>query len=308
MDLHPSPLKQSGRLSAVREETLAERLTEGPLPLAFALHCATDVAAVLRELHLDGRAHGAVTPDSILLRPSGGVLPPPSFRSDQASPHADVAAFGSVLYEMLAGCKPPEGVGAPSGPVPRTGPAGLRAAATRLAIRCLASPADARPAMQQVVTEVRLLWVMAREFEPKPPPPPQRVPIPVVRKSSAPEPQRLPVPVAQNDATLPPDPLISAPVAQNDSASPADQPIPAPPACPADPAVPAPPADEPTPGPPLSGHRCPSCFSFYVYESRPRSGFERLLCSMGSPIRRCHQCYHRYFVFLGLSFAKKLPL
>jgi hypothetical protein len=301
--LKPS-LKQSGRLDVGREETLSGRLRVGPLPLVFALRCATGVAAALRDMHLEGRAHGAVTPASILLRPSGAVLSPAGYRSDPAEPCADVAAFGAVLYEMLTGCQPPAGAGVPSGaplgpatprlPTPRTGPAALRSAAIRLAIRCLAASPDAMPAMQQVVTEVRLLCVMARLYEPKTPPP-QLSPIPIARKTSAPAPQPLPVSAGQEVGNGP-ELLGSAP--------PADEPAPAPVAE----TSAAPSADESVPDPELSGKKCPKCGNAYVHESRPRSAAEKLLCQLQIPLRRCRRCHHRYIVFLGISFTKEMPL
>ena len=162
----------------VREESLASRLVQGPLPLPFALRCATDVAAVLRQLYRAGQAHGAVSLASVVLRSTGAALLPPNSLVRDANSRADVAAFGTVLYQMLTGTNPPPG-GFPAAPAERAPHAdlpGLRAAATRLAAKCLATPPDKAPTIQMVVTEVRLLNLLARQSGAESPPKPQRAP------------------------------------------------------------------------------------------------------------------------------------
>jgi hypothetical protein len=154
------------RMGGVGEESLASRLAQGPLPLPFALRCAEDVAAALRELYRTGRAHGEVSPTSVVLRRSGAELVPPNGRAREANSRADVPAFGAVLYQMLTGSKPVGGglVDGPAEPAPEAGPPGLRAAATRLAAKCLARPPHQAPSIQTVVIEVRLLNMQARQL------------------------------------------------------------------------------------------------------------------------------------------------
>src|SRR5208283_2846357 len=148
----------------VCEESLASRLAKGPLSLPFALSCATDVAAGLRQLDRSGQAHGEVSPASVVLRSTGAALLPPNSPAKDADSRADVAAFGTVLYQMLTGSNPAS-AGSQAVPAERvhaTGFSGLRAAATRLAARCLTTP-DKAPTIQMVVTEVRLLNLLARQ-------------------------------------------------------------------------------------------------------------------------------------------------
>jgi hypothetical protein len=147
----------------VREESLASRLAQGPLPLSLALRCATDVAIGLRQLYRAGRAHGEVSPASVVLRATGAALLPPGGLMSGANPRTDVAAFGTVLYQMLTGNEPPQGGRLATARVPQAGPPSLHAAATRLACKCLAPPPEQAPTIQMVVTEVRLLNLLARQ-------------------------------------------------------------------------------------------------------------------------------------------------
>ena len=172
-----------GRQGGVPEESLASRLAQGPLPLPLALRCAADVAAALRDLNRAGRAHGEVCPTSVMLRRSGAALVPPKGRVREANSRADVPAFGAVLYQMLTGTKPVRGdlVDGPAEPVPDAGPPGLRAAATRLAAKCLARPPHQAPTIQTVVIEVRLLNMRARQLGAESAAPPQRALSPAER-------------------------------------------------------------------------------------------------------------------------------
>jgi hypothetical protein len=247
------------------------------LPLAFALRCATDVASALRELHREGSAHGVVTPDLILVRAFGATLLLPEGAASQLDPRVDIRDFGAVLFEILTGSKPTPGA-APlcvPQPVPHSTPAGLRAAAIALATRCLATVPEARPPMQKVATEVRLLAIMARQHENVllPLPPHSLVPAAPKNSSSIASPTVAP---------LPPAPVI-------EPASPASLP---------------PPPDEPAV---LTMLTCPECSSASVRHSRAQSDFEELLGRFRHPMLRCHRCYFRYFLLFGIVFSKETP-
>ena len=83
------------------QESLAERLTRGPLPLPEALRYATEIATTLRDLHAQGLAYGAVSSHLILLAPSGASLRHTGGLTRLGDGQSDVAAFGAVLDDML---------------------------------------------------------------------------------------------------------------------------------------------------------------------------------------------------------------
>ena len=87
-------------------QVLAELLTQqGPLSLDLCLRYATEVATVLREMHQEGRSHGGVNPEHVVLRASGAALIPCE-RRGYPDPLEDLIGFGGVLYAMLTGKKP----------------------------------------------------------------------------------------------------------------------------------------------------------------------------------------------------------
>src|ERR1039458_8000739 len=74
MNIEDMPLNQT--------KTLAERLSEGRMPVGEALKCAMQLADSLRKLHDQGKAHGAITPSNVALAADGvELLPTPSTAS-----------------------------------------------------------------------------------------------------------------------------------------------------------------------------------------------------------------------------------
>ena len=123
---------------AADQESLAERLSRGPLPLTEALHHAIRIASALRDLHEYGLVYGAVSSHLILLAPAGATLRTGGSLAHFGEPSADIKAFGAVLREMLRWA---------------VGPEKLRADLAALAAQCQ----EATPDMQQVLTLLRLL-------------------------------------------------------------------------------------------------------------------------------------------------------
>jgi serine/threonine protein kinase len=83
------------------QESLAERLARRPLPVPEALRYATEIATTLRDLHAQGLVYGAVSSHLILLSPSGASLRHTGGLTRLGGGQTDVAAFGTVLDDML---------------------------------------------------------------------------------------------------------------------------------------------------------------------------------------------------------------
>ncbi|MGP8245372.1 MAG: hypothetical protein ACLQVN_12745 [Bryobacteraceae bacterium] len=145
------------QLDLAPDESLAARLRKEPLPLALALRLATGIASELRDLHAEGRAHGALELESLRCSRSGISLGEARGGTDKASMRRDIAGYGRILNWMLTGSPEPQ---APAGPLKHRSSEALRAQALDHARRCLSG----RPGIQRVVTEVRLLSVLARQM------------------------------------------------------------------------------------------------------------------------------------------------
>jgi hypothetical protein len=271
-----------------RGETLAERLERGPLPLATAVRYAYDIAKALREIHKKGEAHGSVSGRAIRLQPSGpvvllpagGLLPEDAWR-------ADIRALGWVLQSLFPDEPPPGPPGssapfspAPEAPQPGTSSLGVWKAARRLTAHCLADPPESDWSMQKVVSELRLLDLVARQWEQK------------ARSQTVLE---NPIPKIWGGESKPERTAAVLPLA----------PQPAPPAAPAV-TTPAAMQFAPVqPEPELSEIRCPRCNAPHVHPSTPRTDFEETLEMWNRPVLRCHRCSFRYFKLFGMAIRKE---
>jgi serine/threonine protein kinase/tetratricopeptide (TPR) repeat protein len=123
----------------VEGETLAQRLTRGPLTVAQARGVATQLADALAEAHAQGIVHRDIKPQNIMLTPRGQVkvldfglakrstlpdaatltdtdfgaiagtlsyMSPEQLRGEPLDPSSDIFSFGCVVYEMLSGRDP----------------------------------------------------------------------------------------------------------------------------------------------------------------------------------------------------------
>jgi serine/threonine protein kinase len=284
-------IMESADLGNGYDESLAERLARGVVPVPYALLCATDIASTLRDLHGKGLAHGDVTPESIRLGKSGARLQPRGARCGSTDVRSDVVAFGAVLYEMMAGTKPPAGVNFVFKPV--TAALDLddvRRDAIRLAGRCLGGVSEIRP----VLIELRILGILSRRIQAAP----RR--IPVLRKPATlavmpPRPPRvLEMPAAGAEPDLPRTELKRPAIA-----GPRLQIAPEPDVPQAEPAFqPARDVPQPAQGTAL----CPMCSGNAPFV-RPRSIIDRLLSKI-SLMRQCEICGYRFIV---MRFRRNHP-
>jgi hypothetical protein len=106
-------------------ETLAERLSRGPMPDREVRTILRRLAEGVAEAHRVGLAVGGLTPDNVVLRPNGlvGLRAVPAATG---SIDGDIAALGALLEACLTGLDP-----ADPGPRPLSGPSDLVALVRR---------------------------------------------------------------------------------------------------------------------------------------------------------------------------------
>ena len=173
----------AGRESMVANDfkTLAERLSEGRLPVADAFRYGMLLAESLRRLHDSGGIHGAMTPNNLSMTATGmDLLPAPEWTMGAVTPYtapevvngreadirSDIYSFGAILFELLTGRRVFEGEtrvalvsNITHAPIPTSG----SPAVDRLVGSCLSKNPETRaPRMQKIIMELKLLSVAAR--------------------------------------------------------------------------------------------------------------------------------------------------
>jgi hypothetical protein len=237
-------------------------------------------------LHEEGRQHGSVSANTVVVSESGARLLPPDGQARYAVAGADVSAFGALLYEMVTGAKPSPRATPPLPTITsRNTPKGLQMAATRLASKCLRSTSNSFSEMQKVLTEVRLLGLQSgirqkpAAFQPL-----GATAVWERRASASTVPSQPPSGPRRRGATsrvfTPVPPAGFMAVRHIDRAE-----------------------------PPASEINCPVCGVPYVHPSRSSTWFEALLGAWRMPMLRCHRCLHRYVVIFGrFKFSKGSPI
>ena len=165
-------------------KTLAQRLSEGRLPVTAALQYAVQLAEELRKLHDAGGVHGAVTPSNLELTAAGlELLPAPEASARAITPYtapevvqgrpadarSDIFGFGAILFEMFTGRQAFDGetratlaANLSKAPTPGTGSAGV----DRLLRKCLSKNPEMRSSrMQKIILELKLLSVAVRRVD-----------------------------------------------------------------------------------------------------------------------------------------------
>ncbi len=129
-------------LELLHGRTLAERLAEGPVPVAEALRIAGEVAKGVAHAHGHGIVHRDLSPRNVFLGDDGqvkvldlgmahafghrrvgggtsGYMAPEQRRGAPEDERTDVFALGAMLHRMLSGSPPFREDGGAAGPAPR---------------------------------------------------------------------------------------------------------------------------------------------------------------------------------------------
>jgi hypothetical protein len=293
----PLPRSESVLEKPVYGNGLSTAVDRTGLPLTAALGYATGVAAALRERHLEMPPHTNGGPDRAPAGPLGPVLHRSEHFSRQAEQHSDIAAFGAMLYELVTGSRPPQDVSRVVLPrIPGVGAEGVRTAVTRLALRCVAGePQD----MNRILMELRLYGVIARQSGWRAG---DSMKVPAGHRSGPPR-YGNPLSAVSERGRLEPD---TPPAGVDSRTRPQSHPTIPPPEM-IDPARGGPwfPVSADEIELPYCGGKCPACGGSFIHLSRPRERFEYLLISIGVRLKRCHRCFYRYVVILGVVFTRR---
>ncbi|HEY7725009.1 MAG TPA: protein kinase [Anaeromyxobacteraceae bacterium] len=159
----------------LRGETLAQRLSRGPLALREAVRAARDVAEALTHAHGAGIIHRDLKPSNVFLcadgrakvldfglarlfaradAQSGGTpayMAPEQWRRQPETDRTDLFCFGATLHEMLGGSPPyaadrDHSAALDAGPAPRLPPRLAPARLRRLVARLVEKEPERRPA------------------------------------------------------------------------------------------------------------------------------------------------------------------
>jgi serine/threonine protein kinase/tetratricopeptide (TPR) repeat protein len=163
----------------IEGRTLSELIRQGPLPIEKVLRYSSQISSALGHAHEKGVIHGDLKPQNIIVTPQGeakildfglarrsnplefdrktletvpaegdvalgGTFPymaPEQIQGSEASARTDIWSFGIVLYEMISGTRPFQGVTlfllcnsilrAPPRPLPAAVPVGLKTVVSR---------------------------------------------------------------------------------------------------------------------------------------------------------------------------------
>src|SRR3954468_13751901 len=98
----PTPPPPSPPPTAAPPETLAARLRSGPLSVREATHICRALLSAIEAAHARGAAHGAITPQVIVLHEGKPLLSASGAKTPDALA-ADLYAVATILYEAVSG-------------------------------------------------------------------------------------------------------------------------------------------------------------------------------------------------------------
>lgn len=259
-------------------ELLAVRLGRGPLALPHSIRCAYEISRAIRAFHRQGQTHGSLTLRSIELGSGEAkVIPPVAGPLPAEAWLDDVRGFGEILQALFP-YQAPAAAGFAA--------TGVWSAARRIAARCLADPPIPDWNMQRIVSELRLLHVVVRQWES------------TARSLATPHRQSTRIWRARKTHAAGHPPLLAPPANA--------LPVPAVPVsqAAAERSQPQLQMQETRIEPKVSTIRCPRCAMASVFPSTPRTDFEETLERFRMPVMRCHRCSYRYFKVFVLTIPK----